>query len=283
MLQQFFVMSAFSASIFMLVALGFTLIFGIMRVVNFAHGEFVMLGAYGVYVAQRLLGVNYVLALCLAAAATGILGIICERIIFRRFKGNELGGMIVAIALAITLKGAVTAIFGVEGPPLDRPISGVISMAGAVFPKDKLFATGMALALILAVYFVLNRSRLGLAMRAVAQDDEIARLQGITPRLTYPAAFGIGCLLAGFAGGVVAPIYSIEPYMGESAITKAFVVVVLGGLGSIPGTIAAAILLGMVDAGVSLLVDSTAATLASFALVVAFLVVKPNGLFGHPS
>lgn len=281
MFQQFLVMSALSAAIFMLVALGFTLIFGIMRVVNFAHGEFVMVGAYGIYVAQGLLGLNYFIALPLAALATGAFGLLAERLVFRRFGGDELGGMIAALALAVAIKGAVTVIFGVEGPPVERPLSGVIRLGGAVLPKDQLFAAAVAFALVLATYLLLHHSRLGLAMRAVAQEPESARLQGITPWRTYPAAFGIGCLLAGFAGALMAPIYSIEPYMGDSALMKAFVVVVLGGLGSIPGALIAAMLLGAIDAGISLLYDATAAALASFLAVILLLVVRPAGLLGR--
>lgn len=281
MFQQFLVMSALSAAIFMLVALGFTLIFGIMRVVNFAHGEFVMVGAYGIYVAQGLLGLNYFIALPLAALATGAFGLLAERLVFRRFGGDELGGMIAALALAVAIKGAVTVVFGVEGPPVERPLSGVIRLGGAVLPKDQLFAAAVAFALVLATYLLLHHSRLGLAMRAVAQEPESARLQGITPWRTYPAAFGIGCLLAGFAGALMAPIYSIEPYMGDSALMKAFVVVVLGGLGSIPGALIAAMLLGAIDAGISLLYDATAAALASFLAVILLLVVRPAGLLGR--
>lgn len=281
MVQQFLVMSMLSAAILMLVALGFTLIFGIMRVVNFAHGEFVMIGAYGVYVGQGLLGLGYFAALPLAALGAGLLGVLGERAVFRRFSGDELGGMIAALAVAVIIKGAVTVIFGVEGPPIERPISGVVRIGAAVLPKDQLFAAGVAFLLVGATYLLLHHSRLGLAMRAVAQEPESARLQGIAPRRTYPAAFGIGCLLAGFAGALIAPLYSVEPYMGDAALMKAFVVVVLGGLGSIPGAVAAAVLLGAIDAGISLVYDATAAALASFVAVILLLIVRPAGLLGR--
>jgi len=279
--QQFLVLSALSAAIYMLIALGFTLIFGIMRVVNFAHGEFVMIGAYALYIAQGMLGLNYFVALPAAAIATGILGIASERVIFRRFSGDELGGMIAALALAVALRGAVTVLFGVEGPAIDRPISGVLRIGGAVLPKDKLFAVGIAFLLVLATYRLLHHSRLGLAMRAVAQEPESARLQGIAPWRTYPAAFGIGCLLAGFAGALTAPLYSIEPDMGDSALMKAFIVVVLGGLGSIPGALLAAFILGAIDAGVSIVFDASAAALVSFVVVIMVLILRPAGLLGR--
>jgi len=279
--QQFLMVAGLSAATYMLIALGFTLIFGIMRVVNFAHGEFVLIGAYGIYVAQSLLGINYFIAVPLAALAAAIIGIAAERIVFRRFSGDELGGMIAALALAITINGAVTAIFGVDGQPVDRPISGVFHIGDAILPKDQLFAAGVAFALVLLTYLLLVKTRLGLAMRAVAQLPEIARLQGITPWKTFPIAFAIGCGLAGFAGALTAPIYAITPYMGEGALTKAFIVVVLGGLGSIPGTLLASVLLGAIDAGISILYSATLATLVSFVAVILVLIARPNGIFGR--
>ncbi|GGC65439.1 branched-chain amino acid ABC transporter permease [Chelatococcus reniformis] len=281
MFQQFLVIMALSAAIYMLLALGFTLIFGVMRVVNFAHGEFVMLGAYALYVVQDVLGVGYAAALPLAALVAGLVGVVCERLVFRRFVGDEIGSMIVALALAVTLKGAVTAVFGTDGPSIARPISGVVTLGGAVIPKDQLFAAAVALVLVALTHRLLVATRLGLAMRAVAQDAEAARLQGMRPWTTYPAAFAVGCALAGFAGALTAPIYGAAPDMGDAALMKAFVVVVLGGLGSIPGALIAALLLGALDAGISILFDPTLAALASFGAVIAVLLFRPSGILGR--
>jgi branched-chain amino acid transport system permease protein len=281
MFQQFLVVLSLTAALYMLLALGFTLIFGIMRVVNFAHGEFVMLGAYAVYVAQELVGLNYFVALPLAALAVGLAGVLAEIFVFRRFTGDELGSMIVALALAVSLKGAVTVIFGVDGPPLSRAITGTIEIGGVLLPRDQLFAAGVAALAVLATHQFLTRSRLGLAMRAVAQVPEVARLQGIAPWRTYPAAFAIGCFLAGLAGALTAPLYSVEPHMGDAALMRAFVVVVLGGLGSVPGALIAAFLLGAVDAGMSILFNPTIAALTAFAIVIAVLIARPAGILGR--
>ncbi|WP_113910552.1 branched-chain amino acid ABC transporter permease [Roseovarius dicentrarchi] len=281
MLQQFLVVAGLSSATYMLTALGFTLIFGIMRVVNFAHGEFLLIGAYTVFVAQYNLGLDYMIALPLAAVVAGGFGIIAERLVFRRFTGDETGGMIVALALAITIKGAVTIIWGVDSQPIDRPFSGSFQIAGAFIPKDQLFAAVMALVLVAGTYWLLNHTRLGLAMRAVAQAPDVARLQGITPWKTYPAAFAIGCALAGFAGALAAPIYGAEPNMGEAALMKAFIVVVLGGLGSIPGALLAAVLLATIEAGISILFNSSIAALASFLVVIVVLLVRPAGILGR--
>lgn len=281
MFQQFLVVAGLTSATYMLTALGFTLIFGIMRVVNFAHGEFLLIGAYSVFVAQHVLGLDYAYALPLAALVAGGFGVIAERLLFRRFSGDETGGMIVALALAITIKGAVVVIWGVDSQPIIRPFSGSFQIGSAYIPKDQLFAAGMALLLVVGTWWVLNSTRLGLAMRAVAQNPEVAKLQGITPWKTYPLAFAIGCGLAGLAGALAAPIYGAEPNMGDAALMKAFIVVVLGGLGSIPGALLAAVLLATIEAGVSILFSSTIAALVSFIAVIIVLLWRPAGILGR--
>ncbi|MFV0243610.1 MAG: branched-chain amino acid ABC transporter permease [Qingshengfaniella sp.] len=281
MFQQFLVVAGMSSATYMLTALGFTLIFGIMRVVNFAHGEFLLVGAYTVFVAQHDLGLSYGLALPLAALVAGGLGVLSERFLFQRFLGDETGGMIVALALAITIKGAVTIVWGVDSQPIDRPFSGSFEIGGTFIPKDQLFAAGVALVLVVATWWLLKHTRLGLAMRMVAQSSEVARLQGVTPWKTFPVAFAIGAALAGLAGALAAPIYGAEPNMGDAALMKAFIVVVLGGLGSIPGAILASVLLATTEAGLSILFNPTIAALVSFLAVIGVLLVRPAGILGR--
>lgn len=270
-----------SAMLYMLIALGFTLVFGVMRIVNFAHGEFLMLGAYALYVFSTVAGLPFVLALPCAALTVGLLGVVAEQAIFRRFTDDELGAMIASLALAITLQGVVVAVFGVDELAVERPVSGALKLGTILLPKDQLLAAGVALALVAAVYLLLQRSSLGLAMRAVAQDRDIARLQRIHPHRIYPIAFGLSCALAGAAGALIAPLYTIEPYMGEAPLMKAFIVVVLGGLGSIPGAMIAAGILGFVEAGVSVIAGPTAATLVQFGAVLALMLIRPAGLMGR--
>lgn len=281
MFQQFLVVAGLTSATYMLTALGFTLIFGIMRVVNFAHGEFLLIGAYTVFVAQHLLGLDYVVALPLAAVVAGGFGVLAERLVFRRFTHDETGGMIAALALAITIKGAVVVMLGVDSQPIARPITGSFELGGVFIPKDQLFAAFVALVLVAATWWALKYTRLGLAMRAVAQNPEVAKLQGIVPWKTYPLAFAIGCGLAGLAGALAAPIYGAEPNMGDAALMKAFIVVVLGGLGSIPGALIAAVLLATIEAGVSILFSATIATLVSFLAVIVVLLVRPAGILGR--
>ncbi len=281
MLSQGLIIVVLSTGIYMLVALGFTLVFGVMRVVNFAHGEFLMLGAYGLYVFQMLLGFPYVYAVLLAATVCGLLGVVFERLLFRRFRGDELGGMILSLGLGISLQGAVRAVFGVDGLSVSRPFEGSFAVGGLSIPRDQTVVAAVAVLLVALVFWGLARTRAGLALRAVAQDPRIAELQGIVPWKMYALAFGGSCLLAGFAGALMAPVYEIQSYMGEQALMRAFIVVVLGGLGSIPGALVASFVLGVIDTSVALLVSSTAATLASFRVVIVLLIVRPAGLMGR--
>lgn len=281
MVAQALSIAVLTAALSMLAALGFTLIFGVMRIVNFAHGEFLMLGAYGLYVAMQVAGLPFGAALPLVALGVGFVGIVAERLLFRRFVGDELGGMIVSLALAVSLQGAVTSLFGVDDLAVDRPFSGTVAVAGVTMAWDQIVTALIALAMVGATYVVLVRTKFGLAIRAVAQDATVARLQGISPRRIYPLAFGLGALLAGAAGALTAPLYTIQPFMGEAALLKAFIVVVLGGLGSIPGAALAALILSLIEAFVSIWGSATLATLVSFVAVLGLLLIRPAGLLGR--
>ncbi|MDA8249409.1 MAG: branched-chain amino acid ABC transporter permease [Rhodospirillales bacterium] len=270
-----------SGLVYVLMALGFTLIFGIMRVVNFAHGELYMLGGFVVFVLFGTFGWNYYLTVVVAAVAVGLFGAALERLLLRPFIGRELNGMIMALAIAITLRAAAAIVFGPDEQSVPRPVSGVLNLGVAVVPYDRLVVGGLTLLILAAFWAFLQLTRWGLAMRAVAQDAEIAALQGVRPNLIHPLAFGIGGLLAGSAGALMAPIYTIFPYMGELPMLKAFVVVILGGLGSIPGAVLGGMLLGLVESFVATMYNTTAATMVGFGLVILILIVRPRGLMGR--
>jgi branched-chain amino acid transport system permease protein len=270
-----------SSLIYILMALGFTLIFGIMRVVNFAHGELYMVGAFLVYGLVVRMGWNYYLVVPLAAIAVGLFGAVLERVLFRPFIGRELNGMIMALAVSISLQAAAFIIVGTDEYSVPRPVSGVIHLGTVMVPRDRL-AVGMIALLILAAFYLFMRfTRVGLAMRAVVQDEAIASIHGVRPKIIHPLAFGIGAMLAGSAGALMAPIYTIYPYMGSQPMLKAFIVVILGGLGSVPGAVLGGIILGLTESVFATLINTTVATMVSFAIVVVILLVKPTGLLGR--
>lgn len=270
-----------SSLVTILMALGFTLIFGIMRIINFAHGELYMVSAFLVYFLFGSLGWNYYLVVLLASVAVGLFGAALERVLFRPFIGRELNGMIMALAISITLQATAFILFGPDEHSVERPISGVIQFGTVMVPRDRL-AVGLIALFILGVFYLLMRyTKVGLAMRAVVQDEEIASIHGVRPKIIHPLAFGLGAMLAGFAGALMAPIYTIYPYMGAQPMLKAFIVVILGGLGSIPGAVLGGVILGLAESIFATLIDTTVATMVSFGIVVVILLVKPTGLLGR--
>lgn len=266
--------------IYVLMALGFTLIFGIMRVVNFAHGEIYMFGAYLFLIFAGQFQLHFIVALLLAGGFSALFGVVLERLFFRRVLGNEVNGMILALAVAICLQALALIIFGPDELAAPRVLKGAYNLGVAVVPLDRLFVGAATLVLLGSFYLFLNKTRLGLSMRAVAQDPEVAALHGINPSGIHAAAFAVGCMLAGAAGALMAPVYTIFPYMGELPMLKAFIVVILGGLGSLPGAVIGGLLLGIIESAFATAMGTTAAALLAFVLVVLILAVRPKGLVG---
>lgn len=266
--------------LYTLMALGFTLIFGIMRIVNFAHGELYMSAAYIVFALSAVLGLNYFVALVLAASAIGCFGMILERGLFRPLYGNELHGMIMALGVSITLQAIALIMFGPHDVNVPRPVSGVIQLGGVILPLDRLVVAACSLVILALFYGLLMHTKLGLAMRAVAEDEPIAAILGVRARHIHSAAFGIGSVLAALAGGLMAPIYTVAPHMGELPMLKAFVIVILGGLGSIPGSVLGGLIIGLTESIFSTLTDTSIASIVSFSIVVLIVAIRPQGLLG---
>jgi branched-chain amino acid transport system permease protein len=281
MILQILVNGILSGLTYVVMALGFTLIFGIMRIVNFAHGEFYMIGAMALMVLFDRVGLPFLASVVLAGVFTGALGLACERLFFRRLVGEELPGMITALAVSITLQAVVLLIFGPAEQTVTRPFAGTWTIFGAVVPWDRTVVAIGAFIILVAFHLFMNMSRLGLAMRAVAIDPETASLMGVESGLIYAASFGLASVLAGLAGALMAPIYTIGPAMGGLPMLKAFVVVILGGLGSIPGAVLGGLLLGLSESALATTLDSTVALIWSFVVVLCIIIVRPTGLLGR--
>ncbi|CAM3778578.1 branched-chain amino acid ABC transporter permease [Castellaniella denitrificans] len=280
MVEQVVVNGLLSSLIYVLMALGFTLIFGIMRIVNFAHGEFYMVGAMAVLFLFGALGWPFFLAVVAGGLLSGILGVVVERTLFRPLVGDELAGMIMSLAVGVILQSVALLLFGPSEQSVSRPFTGTWSLMSASVPWDRTIVGLCALGILVLFYVFLKYARLGLAMQAVAQDPDTATLMGIEPGLVYRAAFGLACVLAGLAGALMAPIYTVGPYMGELPMLKAFVVVILGGLGSLPGAVLGGFLIGLSESVVTTLVNSTVALIVSFVMVLLIVVARPSGLMG---
>jgi branched-chain amino acid transport system permease protein len=281
MIEQIFVNGLLASLIYVIMALGFTLIFGIMRIVNFAHGEFYMIGAVVVMLLFSTLGWPFFLAVAVGGVVSAVLGIVVERLLFRPLVGDEMSGMIMSLAVGIMVQSIALIAFGPAEQAMKRPFSGTWDFFNAVVPWDRTVVALCALAILAVFYLFLKFSRLGLAMQAVAQDPQTSSLMGVESGAIYAAAFGIACLLAGLAGGLMAPIYTVGPYMGELPMLKAFVVVILGGLGSIPGAVMGGLLIGLSESVLTTLLGSTAALIASFVIVLVVVITRPAGLMGR--
>ncbi len=281
MLEQILVNGLLASLIYVIMALGFTLIFGIMRIVNFAHGEFYMLGAMVVLLLFGTLGWPFHLAVIAGGLASALLGVLLERLLFRPLVGDELSGMIMSLAVGIILQSLALIAFGPAEQSVPRPFSGTWSLGGAAVPWDRTVVAACSLLVLAVFYLFLKYSRLGLAMQAVAQDPPTASLMGIESGLVYAAAFGIACLFFFFYVWVMSEIYTVGPYMGELPMLKAFVVVILGGLGSLPGAVLGGLLIGRREAALTAVINSTAALIASFAIVLMVVITRPTGLLGR--
>ncbi|MCW3021885.1 MAG: transporter permease [Conexibacter sp.] len=265
---------------FALMAVGLTLIFGVLRVINFTHGVMFMLGAYGTWYATEQ-GVPYLVAVLVSALAVAAFSALVELLVLRRFRGMLIEGAVVAIALAVLIQNLANEVIPLSPKSVDTPFPGTVSMHGVVLGWHRIFLFGMACVLIFGLALFVRRSRTGRAMRALQQNPYAAELQGIRADFVAPAVFAIGGGLAALAGGLIAPVQQLLPGIGDAPLLASFVVVVLGGLGSIGGTLVAAMMIGLTQSAATTYWTGPAAVALSFLLAIAVLVVRPKGLFGN--
>ena len=264
-----------------LMAIGLTLIYGILLVVNFAHGEFYMLGAVFLYYVSSSTGLGYWGSAAAAIVAVGVLGWVLEVLVFRRFHGDLIGGCIAAIALTIGIQSITWEVWGPRTRAVATPVHGTIEILGAVVSSERLLIAIVSLVTILALAWFIKYAKLGKAMRAVSEDSEAARVQGIPAMKISALAFGIATGLAALAGVLVAPSTFVNPAMGSIPLTFAFIVVIIGGMGSIAGSLIASMIIGLQQNLTALWLGSQWSIGVAFLLAIIVLVVSPKGLMGH--
>jgi branched-chain amino acid transport system permease protein len=267
--------------LYLLMAIGFTLVFGVMRMVNFAHGEFYMLGAFGAYFLTTALGISFLPALAITFAGAVIFGAALEWSILKPFRHDELNGMIATIGLAMILQNLALMFFGPDPVSMPAIAQGATRIGKIAIPTSRIYVVIFALIVLCALYVFLKKSKPGRALRAVVEDFQIASIQGIRSKIYYPLGFGIGVGLAAVAGALMAPLFSVSPFVGAAPLLKAFIVVILGGLGSIPGAAVAGLALGLIESYSSLFLDTSTADMMIFLIVIVMLVVRPKGLLGQ--
>ena len=271
-----------ASSFFALTAVGLVLIFGVMGVVNFAHGEFLMVGAYAVWIFYSKLGWPFFMAVAAALVIVTLIGLLMERMLFRPMRDNPLGGLINSIGVLFILQVLAVKIGGLglmKHVPSAFP--GVWQIAeGVAFPKQRLVALVVAAGLLLLIWLFLTRTKFGWALRATAQDREAAALQGISINKISMLAMALGAAAAGVAGALIAPLTRVQPYMGHSFIITAFIVTIVGGLGSLSGAILAAVLYAFFHTFVTTYFGGIIATILGLLIMLVVLVIKPTGLMG---
>ena len=267
--------------VYVLVALGLTIVFSIMRILQLAHGEIYMLGAFCVYYVCVVLGINIFIAFVISALALALVGVALERLCFRRFRGRFDISMIIAIGLILLLQTTAAVGFGTQEKWVPKLIPGVMNVWGIHLAWDRVLAVIIGIILVSFLFLFIQRTRLGQAMVAISQDPDAAALQGIDVNRISSLSMAIGCALAAIAGGLMGAIFQVEPFMGSFAMAKGIAVIILGGLGSIWGAVIGGIIIGLIDGMVPMAANTTVATIIGFILIIVILIIRPQGILGH--
>ena len=273
-----------TAFVLALIALGLSLVFGVMRIVNIAHGEFFMLGAIFSWFAFDLTNDplwGFLLALVVAPALVGSIAIFSDRFILRKVKYHPESTIVATIGVLYVIQSVTLMVFGPEARAVEAPLYFRIQFPWFGYSGYKLIVAGMSAICLLGVWVFMKRSKLGLYMRATQQDFEIAKTYGVPTPKIYASVFALGGGLAALAGVLIVPIRQADHLMGLEPLLLSFIVVIIGGLGSIRGTIVAAFIIGISDGIISVFYEPTLAKMLATLFVAMVLVLKPSGLYGE--
>jgi len=268
--------------LYALFAVGLVMIFGVMGVVNFAHGELVMAGAYTIWYLHAQQGLGYLPTVIVAVVLVTLIGLLMERFLFRPTRDDPLAGLICSIGMLFVLQVMATLIGG-EGPSKQVPptFQGTLVVFDFLrIPNQRIFALLISVAALVTLWYFLARTKLGWALRAVALDREASALQGININRISMIAIGVGAGMAGLAGALMAPLTNINPHMGHNVIITAFIVTIVGGVGSLSGAVLAAILYALFHTFMTVYFGGTIATISGLLLMVLVLIIKPTGIMG---
>src|SRR6266851_8345025 len=233
--------------LYVLIALGLTLIYGILHIVNFAHGEIYMLGAMGVFYGYVVLKLPFAVTLVAILLLSLLMGLAVERAFFRSLRGQWLQLVVASVGLSLIIQSLAWVAFGIQEKNVPSFFTGIVSFGVVRLPMERLVAAAVGAVLVALLYLLVYRTKVGLAMRAIEEDEETARMLGINADRVAALACAIGFALAALAGAFVAPIYSLNPGMGLEVILMSFLIIIVGGLGSITGTVLAGLLIGVLQ------------------------------------
>ncbi|MEY4341053.1 MAG: hypothetical protein RL541_557 [Pseudomonadota bacterium] len=278
--MEILIYGAVTSAIYALLAVGFTLIFGVARILNLAHGSFYALGAYGTYVLTSLAGLPLWQAASIAIAFVAVFGIVVEKVLIRPLRHSQLGVLMISLAIALVVEQTLFLVFGSEYRNVPAFVDTKINLGGVDVAGQRLLTLVVAAVAIAALYLFIQFTRLGSAILAISQDPEAAKYMGIPSDKIFSLVMAISAALAALAGVMAGPFLSVQPSMHLLPIVKAFAIVVVGGLGSIPGSIAAAFLLGYAETCVAYLISASWTEIVSVLATLLMLVFRPAGIFG---
>jgi branched-chain amino acid transport system permease protein len=271
-----------NGSFYALLSLGLAVIFGLLGIVNFAHGAFYMLGAFAAYIGLQAFGVNYWFALLLAPAAVGLLGVVIERLFLRRlYSQDPLYGLLLTFGVALIAEGIMRNHFGSSGKsyPVPELLRGVLHLGFMVLPIYRAWVVLASLSVCGVTWFLIERTRLGATLRAATENARLVQAFGINVPLLVTLTYGAGVALAALAGVLAAPVVQVSPLMGSSVGVVVFAVVVIGGMGSIIGAILSGVGLGLIE-GLTKVIYPQASSIVVFVIMALVLIWRPAGLFG---
>jgi len=272
-----------NGSFYALLSLGLAVIFGLMGVVNFAHGAFYALGAFAALLGLQHFGVNYWAALVLSPLLIGLLGILIERSLLRHlYRLNPLYGLLLTFGIALTIEGCLHQYFGASGQsyPVPAALRGALDLGFMILPTYRAWVILFSVAVCFSVWFIIERTRLGGTLRAATENAALLQAFGTNVPLLTALTYGGGVALAALAGVLSAPVILVSPQMGSSLVIVVFAVVVIGGMGSILGAIVSGLVLGMVE-GLTKVIYPEASNVVVFLVMAIVLILRPAGLFGR--
>ena len=278
--MEILIYGAVTSAIYALLAVGFTLIFGVARILNLAHGSFYALGAYGTYVLTSMVGLPLWSAALIAIAFVAVFGVVVEKVLIRPLRHSQLGVLMISLAVALVVEQTLFLVFGSEYRNVPSFVDTKINLGSVDVAGQRLLTLAVASVAIGALYMFIQFTRLGSAILAISQDPEAAKYMGIPSDKIFSLVMAISAALAALAGVMAGPFLSVQPSMHLLPIVKAFAIVVVGGLGSIPGSIAAAFLLGYAETCVAYLISSSWTEIVSVLATLLMLVFRPAGIFG---
>jgi urea ABC transporter permease protein UrtB len=267
----------YAVSTLAVLALGLAVIFGLLGVLNIAHGEFIMIGAYCAFVIESW-GWPYLLAIPLTLAVCGLLGAVVEWIMIRPLYRRPFDTLVATWGLSLLLRKLAEAVFGLGFRSITIPLPGTVRFIGIEYPIYRLVLIGLSVAVVAALVMWYGRSRTGSRIRAMVSNPELAQAQGISVRRLAAGTFIVGTCLAGLGGVMVAPLVPVQPFMGLDYVLRAFFVLIVGGLGSVPGLLSGAAVIGGVDSVISAVTNAANGYFAVLVLAIMFLWLRPRGI-----